>query len=67
MPQRTHDEHAGHAHTPANVDRAFALGITLNLGFVAVEAFYGWRVNSLALLADAGTWPACMDCMCGPW
>ena len=24
------------------------------LAFVAVEAFYGWKVNSLALLADAG-------------
>ena len=35
-------------------DRAFAIGIALNLGFVAVEAFYGWQVNSMALLADAG-------------
>ena len=26
----------------------------LNLLFVAVEAFYGWKVDSLALLADAG-------------
>ena len=26
----------------------------MNLGFVAVEAFYGWKVDSLALLADAG-------------
>ncbi|GCL64233.1 cation diffusion facilitator family transporter [Pseudaquabacterium pictum] len=43
-----------HAHAPANFDRAFALGIGLNIAFVAVEAFYGWRVNSLALLADAG-------------
>ena len=34
--------------------RAFLLGIVLNTLFVAVEAFYGWRVNSLALLADAG-------------
>lgn len=25
----------------------------LNTGFVAVEAFYGWKVDSLALLADA--------------
>jgi cobalt-zinc-cadmium efflux system protein len=43
-----------HAHAPANFDRAFAIGIGLNLAFVAVEAFYGWRANSLALLADAG-------------
>ena len=43
-----------HAHAPANLDRAFAIGIAINLAFVAVEAFYGWRADSLALLADAG-------------
>jgi len=44
----------GHVHGPANFNRAFAIGIALNLGFVIIEAFYGWKVNSLALLADAG-------------
>lgn len=44
----------GHAHAPANFDRAFAIGIGLNTVFVAIEAFYGWKVDSLALLADAG-------------
>ncbi len=43
-----------HDHTGANFNRAFAIGIVLNVVFVAIEAFYGWRVNSLALLADAG-------------
>ncbi|MCM2341030.1 cation diffusion facilitator family transporter [Rhodoferax sp.] len=43
-----------HDHAPANFNRAFAIGIVLNLAFVGIEAFYGWRVNSLALLADAG-------------
>jgi len=43
-----------HSHAPANFNRAFAIGIALNVGFVAIEAFYGWRINSLALLADAG-------------
>lgn len=43
-----------HGHAPANFNRAFAIGIVLNSVFVAIEAFYGWRVNSLALLADAG-------------
>jgi cobalt-zinc-cadmium efflux system protein len=43
-----------HEHAPANFNRAFAIGIALNLAFVLIEAFYGWRVNSLALLADAG-------------
>jgi cobalt-zinc-cadmium efflux system protein len=49
-----HPHGHGHHHAPASFDRAFAIGITLNLAFVAVEAFYGWRINSLALLADAG-------------
>jgi cobalt-zinc-cadmium efflux system protein len=43
-----------HDRPPANFNRAFAIGIVLNLAFVGIEAFYGWRVNSLALLADAG-------------
>lgn len=43
-----------HSHAPANFDRAFAIGIALNILFVAIEAFYGWKINSLALLADAG-------------
>jgi cobalt-zinc-cadmium efflux system protein len=46
-------EHSHH-HGPTAFSRAFALGIGLNTGFVAVEAFYGWRADSLALLADAG-------------
>lgn len=43
-----------HSHAPAQFGRAFAVGIGLNTGFVAIEAFYGWKVDSLALLADAG-------------
>ena len=50
----THDHDHHHEHAPANFNRAFAIGIALNAVFVAIEAFYGWRVNSLALLADAG-------------
>jgi cobalt-zinc-cadmium efflux system protein len=49
-----HGHAHGHPHAPANFDTAFAVGIALNLGFVAVEAYVGWRVDSLALLADAG-------------
>ena len=44
----------GHSHAPASFDRAFGIGIALNIAFVAIEAFYGWKINSLALLADAG-------------
>jgi cobalt-zinc-cadmium efflux system protein len=51
-----HDAGAGHSHShaPASFDRAFAIGVALNVGFVAVEATYGVIANSLALLADAG-------------
>jgi cobalt-zinc-cadmium efflux system protein len=44
----------GHDHAPANHDRAFAIGVALNLGFVAVEAIFGFLAHSLALVADAG-------------
>ena len=47
------ESHA-HDHAPDSFGKAFAIGIALNLGFVLIEAIYGWRVNSLALLADAG-------------
>jgi len=43
----------GHSHTPANFDRAFAVGVTLNISFVLIEVGYGLFANSLALLADA--------------
>ncbi len=42
-----------HDHASANFDQAFIIGIVLNLAFVGIEVFYGWRINSLALLADA--------------
>jgi len=37
-----------------NYDRAFAIGIALNVLFVIIEAYYGWQADSLALLSDAG-------------
>ncbi|HET8869625.1 MAG TPA: cation diffusion facilitator family transporter [Aquabacterium sp.] len=46
--------HAHHHHAPTTFNTAFAVGIGLNTLFVCIEALYGWRVNSLALLADAG-------------
>ncbi len=52
-----HDDVASyqpHTHLPANFGRAFTIGVLLNLGFVLVEAYYGWKTESLALLADAG-------------
>lgn len=54
----THDHsHSHHGHAHGSVDptqRAFAVGVSLNLIFVVVELFYGIYANSLALLADAG-------------
>ena len=44
----------GHVHAPANFGMAFAIGIGLNVGFVVIEALYGFLGNSVALLADAG-------------
>ncbi len=49
---RGHD-HA-HSHAPADYGRAFAIGIGLNLAYVAGEAGFGIAAGSLALLADAG-------------
>lgn len=43
-----------HHHHGANYDRAFVIGIALNVIFVLVEGFYGWQADSLALLTDAG-------------
>jgi cobalt-zinc-cadmium efflux system protein len=43
-----------HNHAPANCGRAFAVGVTLNLGFVIAEVIYGRMAHSLALVADAG-------------
>lgn len=42
-----------HDHAPRSFGRAFTIGVTLNLAFVIIEAFYGWKTGSLALLADA--------------
>ncbi len=46
----------GHDHGSevTNYNRSFAIGITLNIVFVIVEATYGVLADSLALIADAG-------------
>lgn len=48
-----------HSHSHAQQEatdygRAFAIGVTLNLTFVALEAAFGYLSGSLALMADAG-------------
>ena len=51
-----HAHHHGHDHAapPARWDRAFAIGIGLNLAYVVAEGIAGLAVGSVALLADAG-------------
>ncbi len=53
----THEHHGHHHHAHDSFDptqRAFAVGVLLNLTFVGVELYFGFWANSLALLADAG-------------
>ncbi len=49
-----HGHGHGHGHGPATYDRAFAIGIGLNVAYVAVEVGAGLWTGSVALLADAG-------------
>lgn len=46
--------HHHHQHTAPDYNRAFAVGVALNVIFVAVEVFYGVVADSLALITDAG-------------
>jgi cobalt-zinc-cadmium efflux system protein len=50
--KHSHGHH--HHHAPADMGRAFAIGVALNTGFVAVEVAAGFWAGSMALLADAG-------------
>ncbi len=49
-----HGTDDAHVHAPKDFGAAFAIGTTLNLGFIIVEVVYGLLANSLALVADAG-------------
>lgn len=49
-----HHGPGGHSHAPKDFGRAFAIGATLNIGFVVAETIAGLMTHSLALLADAG-------------
>ena len=43
-----------HLSTSNNYNKAFLIGITLNVIYILVEVYYGLMINSMALLADAG-------------
>jgi cobalt-zinc-cadmium efflux system protein len=49
-----HSHGHGHAHEPADFGQAFGVGVLVNLGFVVIEAVYGFASGSMALVADAG-------------
>ena len=52
---RGHHHHHQHAPTTAEgFNRAFLIGVGLNVGFVAAETIYGLISGSMALIADAG-------------
>jgi cobalt-zinc-cadmium efflux system protein len=53
MPHQ-HDHSSEHSQAPINYRKAFAIGIALNVSYVAVEAVFGLFAHSLALVADAG-------------
>ena len=46
--------HHNHHHPTPNYNRAFAVGVALNVIFVVVEFTYGLIAESLALITDAG-------------
>jgi cobalt-zinc-cadmium efflux system protein len=43
-----------HSHETGSYNRSFAIGVILNIVFVAIEASYGLFADSLALIAGAG-------------
>ena len=43
-----------HNHHHTDYNRAFAIGVALNVGFIIIETVFGLLAGSLALLADAG-------------
>ncbi len=51
--ESSHHHHHHHA-APGSVNKLFAIGIGLNVLYIIIEAAYGFIVNSMALLSDAG-------------
>ena len=51
------NSHEGHNHGTVeltSINKAFIIGIVLNLAYVIIQVVIGFRINSLALLSDAG-------------
>jgi cobalt-zinc-cadmium efflux system protein len=49
-----HHHGLGHSHAPKDFNRAFAVGVFLNLALVIAQLIFGLIAHSLALVADAG-------------
>jgi len=52
-----HDHGHGHHHGPSQItslNKAFVIGIILNLAYVLIQVIIGFSINSLSLLSDAG-------------
>jgi len=52
--KRNKKAHQNHHHAAPDYNRAFAVGVALNIIFVLVEVTYGVLADSLALITDAG-------------
>lgn len=50
----SHHDHSHINTSKQNFNKAFGIGIVLNVIYILVEVFYGLLINSMALLADAG-------------
>lgn len=49
----SHSHNDGHHHKPPSFNTAFAIAVTLTLGYSLAEAVFGVVANSMSLLADA--------------
>ncbi len=50
-----HENHTHHhSHSGKDYNKAFAIGVLLNVIYIVVEVTYGILIDSLALIADAG-------------
>ncbi|HEU5048416.1 MAG TPA: cation diffusion facilitator family transporter [Rickettsiales bacterium] len=51
----SHDHHHSHdGHASDRYGRRFIIAAVANLAFIIAELIYGWKANSLSLIADAG-------------
>ena len=52
----SHSHSHNHSHAPVitNLNKAFIIGIVLNLVYVIIQIVIGLKINSLSLLSDAG-------------